>query len=1143
MFEFHISRRSRDLYRFDSSLFSTTGNVIFASMHAAREFAEKMNKVRDAAAHPDRSVSASDINAMGLIDEVLHYMIDLYRRQVNPRIMQDAYEFASARLDGMDKAISLFPEIFPPLDVYQGRMTVAEYLDSDTLGVSHRHVTLEEMLLLFIANENPALRPYRELFEDSVLRSETPYVPLIASVEEFLRAQKPFGPHGQSLYDLLLAPMRAAPHSLQGQLEYIRKHWGSMLADLYIKILGGIDLIREEKRARFLGPGPALVPSFGPRELEDLERFSPDVDWMASLVLMAKSVYVWLFQLSRKYGREIRRLDQIPDEELENLARWGFSGLWLIGIWERSPGSRKIKQLTGNPEAAPSAYSIYDYVIASDLGGDDAFENLKARAMRHGIRMATDMVPNHVGIYSKWIVEHPDWFIQLDHSPFPAYSFTGPNLSEDDRVVVQIEDGYWDRRDAAVVFRRIDTYTGQTRYIYHGNDGTSMPWNDTAQLDLLRHEVRQALINTTIGIARKFPIIRFDAAMTLAKRHFQRLWYPPPGYGGDIPSRSGHGVSQEEFDRRFPVEFWRELVDAVAGQAPNTLLLAEAFWLMEGYFVRSLGMHRVYNSAFMNMLKTEENSKYRDVMKNVLRFNPEILKRFVNFMNNPDEEPAVAQFGKDDKYFGVATLMATLPGLPMFGHGQVEGFSEKYGMEYQRSYWDETVDENLVRRHEREIFPLLKKRHLFSGMENFVLYDVRTLEGHVNEDVFAYSNVYGDERSLVVYNNRYAEASGFIQRSVGMNLERSGKKHILHKVLAEGLMLKNEDALYYVFREEKAGLEYLRSSRSLWKDGLLVHLGAFKSHVFTSFTELVDRDGMCRRLEDKLMGGGVPDVMIALRELFHEKVLQPFGRLLETDLLRETLREGFASGEVAPGFRQGLEDFLSHAREFLGAVAGETSVAQETVSLLEALFSLARMRKEPAKKRPGAIASVLSPIPDTIPGDLAGWRVPLIFSLVCRLGNLTGPGGPGKRTRALMDEWMLNKAILDCLARLGVGDGRARYELLLMKILVMHQGIAGLKDVHEVRSKFGEMLSDEDVRVFVGFNLYDDRWWFNKESMETFVSWISLAIAVGGMAAAPRGVAKEVLDTAHRVAQDLLKKVSASGYEVQKLMALLQERN
>ena len=39
-----------------------------------------------------------------------------------------------------------------------------------------------------------------------------------------------------------------------------------------------------------------------------------------------------------------------------------------------------------------------------------------------------------------------------------------------------------------------------------------------------------------------------------------------------------------------------------------TLLLAEAFWLMEAYFVRTLGMHRVYNSAFMIMLRDEDNA-------------------------------------------------------------------------------------------------------------------------------------------------------------------------------------------------------------------------------------------------------------------------------------------------------------------------------------------------------------------------------------------------------------------------------------------------------------------------------------------------------------------------------------------------------
>jgi hypothetical protein len=67
----------------------------------------------------------------------------------------------------------------------------------------------------------------------------------------------------------------------------------------------------------------------------------------------------------------------------------------------------------------------------------------------------------------------------------------------------------------------------------------------------------------------------------------------------------------------------------------------------------------------------------------VLAFDPRILQRYVNFMNNPDEETARVQFGDGDRYFAVATLLATMPGLPMFGHGQFEGFREKYGMEFR----------------------------------------------------------------------------------------------------------------------------------------------------------------------------------------------------------------------------------------------------------------------------------------------------------------------------------------------------------------------------------------------------------------------------------------------------------------------------
>jgi glycosidase len=391
------------------------------------------------------------------------------------------------------------------------------------------------------------------------------------------------------------------------------------------------------------------------------------------------------------------------------------------------------------------------------------------------MRLASDMVPNHVGIDGRWVIEHPDWFVQLDHPPYPGYTFDGPELSRDSRVSVKIEDRYFDGSDAAVVFRRRDAASGETRFIYHGNDGTAMPWNDTAQLDYLKPEVREAVIRTILAVARRFPVIRFDAAMTLARRHVRRLWYPEPGHGGAIPSRSRYGaMSDAAFDAAMPHEFWREVVDRVAIEAPDTLLLAEAFWMMEGYFVRTLGMHRVYNSAFMHMTKNEDGRAYRGLMKEMLTFDPQVLKRFVNFMNNPDEESARVQFGDGDKYFAVATLLATLPGLPMIGHGQFEGYREKYGMEFRRARFDEQPDAALLARHERELVPLLHRRGQFAEVDHFRLYDVLDGDGAVLEDVYAFSNRAEGATSLVLVNLRYREVGRRRARQRTLRARRGG---------------------------------------------------------------------------------------------------------------------------------------------------------------------------------------------------------------------------------------------------------------------------------------------------------------------------------------------------------------------------------
>ena len=709
---------------------------------------------------------------------------------------------------------------------------------------------LEDLLLVHLANVNPAARPLQELVDESGLPKRALTDTLRALEEWLATARIDGGPAGGiSLLELLQEPARRSPESLAGQLRYVRDHWGWLLGAALERLTARIELaigiLTEEQlglHRRFGGAGaagPGEAPSFAGAEGE-VERFSEDREWMPQIVLLAKSTYVWLDQLSRRYSREIRRLDAIPDEELSQLADRGITGLWLIGLWQRSRASERIKRWRGNADAVASAYSLDDYRIADDLGGDEALGRLREQAWRHGIRLASDMVPNHMGIDSRWVIEHPERFIQLSEPPYPGYRFEGANLTDDPRVEIRIDDHYWDDSDAAVVFERRDTATGERRYVYHGNDGTSFPWNDTAQLDFLQADVRETVISTILDVARRFPVIRFDAAMVLAKKHVERLWYPVPGAGGAIPSRAEFGsMPKAEFDRLMPTEFWRDVVDRVAAEAPDTLLLAEAFWLLEGYFVRTLGMHRVYNSAFMHMIRDENNAGYRKVIRDTVEFDPAILGRYVNFLTNPDEETAIEQFGTGEKYFGAVTLLATLPGLPMIGHGQLEGFVEKYGMEFQRARLDEQPNEGLAAYFDAQIVPLLRARERFAGSSDFRLYDVTADGGGVIDDVFAYSNGRGDGRSLIVYHNRFGSAAGWIRDSVPFAEKHAdGSKTDRRDRLASALGLSGGADGWVRLRDRRGARETLVSVGELRSRGLFVQLDAYGCLVLDEIREV-----------------------------------------------------------------------------------------------------------------------------------------------------------------------------------------------------------------------------------------------------------------------------------------------------------------
>ncbi len=1166
--EFHISRTVRDRLKLDDTLFRYTGDVVFGNVAASRKLAQKLNEERQARgadAKPELTVNAGALFAMGLIDELNHAMVARFRKDVDPAVLTDALGWFEQRTGKaeVDRLLLRFCEEFPSLAVYRGHQTAAQWLSGSSEGLSNREAAFEELMMLWLANKNPAFAPFKELFEDETLKADTAYEGVTAKLPDYFETRPVLRPELGTLLDALMKPMTLAPDSLKAQLELIRELWAEELGPDLKRVLLAVDTIREEDIAIWMRFNPAApdkyqhgAPGFGGEGFEgdeyvgfgkfdgydeqggyylgkdgqklrryaadyqaplnEYEAFSADQAWMPNVVMMAKSTYVWLEQLSQKYLRHIHRLDQIPDEELKLLSDRGMTALWLIGLWERSTASQTIKRLRGHEDAVASAYSLKEYRIAEDLGGNEGYESLRDRAGRFGIRLASDMVPNHMGIDSDWVIENPDWFIYRWESPFPSYTFNGPDLSSDSRAEIKIEDHYYDQTDAAVAFRIRNHADGATRFMYHGNDGTTFAWNDTAQLDYSKAAVREHVIQTILYVAKLFPIIRFDAAMVLAKRHVQRLWFPLPGAGGSIPSRAEDAMSQEEFEALMPHEFWREVVDRVAIEVPGTLLLAEAFWLLEGYFVRTLGMHRVYNSAFMNMLRDEENAKYRSYLKKTVEFDPDILKRYVNFMSNPDERTAIDQFGSGDKFFGCCVLLATLPGLPMFGHGQVEGFTERYGMEYKQAKMRETPDERLVGRHQHEIAPLLKRRWQFAESENFLLYDFWTGGGTVDENVFAYSNRSGGARSVILYNNSYGSTGGTIHHSAASVEKASGQ--MKERSLAEGLALESYGGAVVSYRDSVSGLEYVRRSSDVIERGLSMPLRGYQYAVLLDWRELRSTaEEPWDVLSDALNGAGVYSLREALKGMRLRPLVEALRQLVSSGVIGafaeassrrsaevqdavepvgpELVAENPEVDRTGPGVpaieSEGLGSWFGEVKAKALALYDELRVnrgielevsreeyGRRFAGLSKGAVGLGRLSRSFGTAWPVALGSI-------VPGAEGGVRLETAWAPVVAWAAFESFGW-GAEAASWFDRLDLRAALAEVLASLGF-EGEGAWWAAAGVRMMLHGG-------HGLRTP--GFWTDADVRWLAGVGESGGTTYVNKERFEELVCRLELPALV-----------------------------------------------
>ncbi len=532
-------------------------------------------------------------------------------------------------------------------------------------------------------------------------------------------------------------------------------------------------------------------------------------------------------------------------------------------------------------------------------------------------------------------------------------------------------------------------------------------------------------------------------------------------------------------------------------------------------------------------------------------------------MNNPDEKTAVEQFGKGEKYFGICTLLATLPGLPMFGHGQIEGFTEKYGMEYRRSYWNEEVDVTLLSNHELLIFPLLRNRALYAEIEYFYLFDFQTVEGTTDEDVIAYANGDGNNFSLVVYHNRFKTTSGFLKTSSPFPHAVAEERVMKRRELAEVLSLPNEAGTFLIFRDLYTKMQFLIPCVEIHQHGLPLELNPYHCHVFVDFKIVTDSPlEPYNQLHQR--GKSYREVGIALRELVYKSVLDPFDKLVNPEVFNTLIANQTKSLGLDSSFRDTFldrleENLAAFLIQVLEALPSASPVKDEKFGLTESLARATRIRIEALLNLPIFINDLMLSLEKSSRGavdylvngpDLSGirfgtpafWGTIYGYLIISTIGEISGEENSITTSLDLMETWLLNRKISASLCQAGSDERNSTRCSLIIRLIIHWQNqIRLLKDKETaIKLWVDSSMSNTDAQVYLNVNDFEGKTWFNKESFEEMIWWwytsTIVMLYINGEISNPM----ELLST-YEIVQKLNELKVKSEYQVKKLMLLVND--
>ena len=427
------------------------------------------------------------------------------------------------------------------------------------------------------------------------------------------------------------------------------------------------------------------------------------------------SAWPWLERLSAA-ERRVFTLSDVPQREWDAIAARGFSVVFLMGVWKRSPAGRELAladeglraeydhalpgwtaaDVTGSP------YCISAYEPDARMGGWEGLDTARAELNRRGLRLMVDFVPNHTAFDHPWTTQHADRYV---HG-------TPDDLAQ-----------------APANFRRV----GQA-ILACGRDPSFPPWRDVAQLNYFNPDTRRAMAAELRSIAAHCDGVRCDMAMLLLNEVFERTWRSVLRDRWPMPSG----------------EFW----PAAIMETSSLLFLAEVYWDLE-WTLQQQGFHYTYDKRLLDRLRSSPVGEVRAHLRADLAYS----ERLVRFLENHDELRSAATLAS--RMPAAAALAGTLPGMRFYFHGQIEG--RRLRTPVQLGRWaDEPVDGSLKTLYERLLDATSSRNGAVFHDGEWKLLEVTEAGDGTSEDLIAFRWRNAGALGLVVTNLGTRVASGHV---------------------------------------------------------------------------------------------------------------------------------------------------------------------------------------------------------------------------------------------------------------------------------------------------------------------------------------------------------------------------------------------